>query len=134
MEDIDPTLMQALLALVEVIDGCDYASDGTEGQPPNVYLQGLSMIRTKALQRAHAIGLIDYTTRDGIFNPQYHEAVSTAPGGIEGHIERVLRRGWTYSGRTIRHAQVIVFAGGGPLPDDLYSEDEAPAGGRRKLR
>ncbi len=82
MIPLDPRLEQALHALIEVIDTCDYALDGLEGQPQNTYRHGMMMIRTKALQRAHAIGLEDFTTRDGRFDTAYHEAISTQEGGV----------------------------------------------------
>jgi molecular chaperone GrpE (heat shock protein) len=132
-EAVNKALKEALLALIEVVDNCDYALDQLEGQPQNPYRQGLLMVRNKTLQRAHSIGLRDFTTRGGHFDTTYHEAISTAPGGQNGQIERVLRRGWTFDDRTLRYAQVIVFEGGGPDFDD--DDINPPAsGGRRRLR
>jgi molecular chaperone GrpE (heat shock protein) len=129
---LDPRLTQALLALIDVVDNCDYALDQLEGAPQSPYRHGLMLIRNGALQKAHALGLQDFTTRNGVFDTAFHEAVSTMPGGRHGQIQQVLRRGWTFEERTLRYAQVVVFSGGGPEDDD--DDDEPPMSGRRRLR
>ena len=132
---MDETLRQALEGLIEVIDSCDYALDGLEDHPQSTYRQGLVMIRNKALRRAHLIGLVDFTVQGGTFNTDYHEAVSTMPGGQRRQIHQVLRRGWTFDERTLRHAQVIVYMGGGPEPEiDDDDDDPNPMAGRRRVR
>jgi molecular chaperone GrpE (heat shock protein) len=133
---VDDKLRQALEGMIEVVDSCDYALDGLEDHPQSTYRQGLLMIRNKALQRAHLIGLEDFTVQSGTFNTDYHEAVSTMPGGQRGQIHQVLRRGWRFEKFTLRHAQVVVYMGGGPEIDEYDDDDDDrnPAAGRRRMR
>ena len=100
--------------LLPAIDDLDLAFQNV---PPEVeqqggaWLDGLRQIQKKLMQLLEDRG-VKVIAKDGPFDPNRHEAVSSEPSETveSGHIIQTLRTGYEYKERVVRPARVRVAA------------------------
>ena len=72
------------------------------------WLVGTKAVHSLWKQAAEQAGL-EIIPTDGVFDPQWHEAVAEEPSDQpEGSIIRVLTPGWKLHGRVLRAARVVI--------------------------
>jgi molecular chaperone GrpE len=108
LETMQPLLDELLL----VKDYLDMALiQAPQGQEAKALAAGVDLTRAKLVQ---ALELVDVRTvpTTGIFDPALHEAAEARPSedGEPGTILETLRTGYTWQGRILRPARVIVAA------------------------
>jgi molecular chaperone GrpE len=120
LHNLQPLLGELLL----VLDYLDLAlSTPIKSPDAKALAQGVEMTRTKLLQ---ALALADVKTipTEGAFDPSLHEAVQSRPtrDHAPGTILETVRPGYTFQGRILRHAPVVVAAA--PQKTGTESETE----------
>lgn len=91
-----------------IVDGCDRVVEFA-GDPDDVYLRGMLMLRESALRELAGIGFRSCFPLGEPFDPNAHEAIGRQGEGEM--VVKVVRRGWfAPSGALVRAAQVIVGA------------------------
>lgn len=113
-DEIDRAGTQVINRLLPVIDDLDLAfqnvPDAVE-QQGGAWLDGLRQIQKKLMQLLEDRG-VKVIAKDGPFDPNRHEAVSSEPSETveSGHIIQTLRTGYEYKDRVLRPALVRVAA------------------------
>ena len=113
-DEIDRAGTQVINRLLPVIDDLDLAFQNV---PPEVeqqggaWMDGLRQIQKKLMQLLEDRG-VKVIAKDGPFDPNRHEAVSSEPSETveSGHIIQTLRTGYEYKERVLRPALVRVAA------------------------
>jgi molecular chaperone GrpE len=80
-----------------------------QGSAAQAWVDGVVKICHNNLALLHKLG-VQEVRHDGQFDPEIHEALCQVPTAevASGSIVEVLRRGYTFSGILVRHAQVSV--------------------------
>ena len=119
-------LLDELLYVLDFLDMA-LASPATNEETKNLVL-GVQMTRTKFVQALENADVKAIPT-EGLFDPSLHEATEArpAPEAEPGTILSVVRRGYTWQDRVLRHAQVIVAQGDTPAAEAEEPGDEAGA-------
>ncbi|MDD4953146.1 MAG: nucleotide exchange factor GrpE [Desulfovibrionaceae bacterium] len=100
-----------LADLLPVLDNLDLALAHAEGlEGCRDFLQGVDMTRSVFLDTLRRHGLERAGEPGQAFDPQVHEAVGVAPDADvpEGHVARVVQKGYLLRGRLLRPAKVLV--------------------------
>ncbi len=106
------TMQPLLEELLLVLDFLDMALMSPAESPETKNLvMGVQMTRTKFVQALDASDVTEIATK-GAFDPAIHDATDTeVTEDVEpGTIVRTVRRGYTWQGRVLRPAQVVVAA------------------------
>ena len=97
-------------SILPAIDNFEFAKKSLSDEiSKEDVLRSLDMLKTQFMQILNNEGLEPVKT-DGVFNPEFHEAVSKIkdPEKEEGTIIEVLKEGYKINGRVLRAATVVV--------------------------
>lgn len=112
-DEIDRAGTQVINRLLPVIDDLDLAFQNVPDEvvQQNAWLDGLRQIQKKLMQLLEDRG-VKVIAKEGPFDPNRHEAVSSEPSDTveSGHIIQTLRTGYEYKERVLRPALVRVAA------------------------
>lgn len=113
-DEIDRAGTQVINRLLPAIDDLDLAFQNVPAeveQQGGAWLDGLRQIQKKLMQLLEDRG-VKVIAKDGPFDPNRHEAVSSEPSETveSGHIIQTLRTGYEYKERVLRPALVRVAA------------------------
>jgi molecular chaperone GrpE len=124
-----------LLKFIDILDNMDRALDAaqTAYADPSL-LEGLILVRTQLLQTLQEEGLERIPVLGLPFDPNFSEAVGTAPVEEAEHhhvVVKELMRGYRLNGRVARASRVVIGEHGKPVPveipaTDLIGADEVP--------
>ncbi len=96
-----------VLNLLEVVDefgmAMEHAKDAKEGD----FREGMEMIYMKLLEALKRVGLEEMKAAGETFDPYRHDAIGYQDGE-EGKIMKVVTKGYSYKGKILRHAKVVV--------------------------
>ncbi len=93
--------MERAIAFNEKAENCDASL--TEG-----FILILQKIKTILKQK----GVEEISTKDQVFNTDFHEAVTTVPADKEEHKGKILeeiQKGYTLNDKVIRYAKVVIY-------------------------
>lgn len=112
-DEIDRAGTQVINRLLPVIDDLDLAFQNVPDEvvQQGAWFEGLRQIQKKLMQLLEDRG-VKVIAKDGPFDPNRHEAVSSEPSETveSGHIIQTLRTGYEYKERVLRPALVRVAA------------------------
>lgn len=113
-DEIDRAGTQIIHRLLPAIDDLDLAFQNVPAeveQQGGAWLDGLRQIQKKLMQLLEDRG-VKVIAKEGPFDPNRHEAVSSEPSETveSGHIIQTLRTGYEYKERVLRPALVRVAA------------------------
>lgn len=101
--------------LLNVLDSFDLAirNASTEGSGNGDMLRGLDLIYKQFLDTLGRFGLKAIEAKGQVFDPNFHQAISTVPSAEipENTVVEEMRRGYTLNGKLLRAAMVSVSAG-----------------------
>lgn len=95
--------------LLPAIDSLERALEGANGDGP--LERGVALVRDQLVEALKRAGVEPYDPVGERFDPEWHEALSTAPapeGTQSGVIVEVLDRGYRLDGHILRPARVVV--------------------------
>jgi molecular chaperone GrpE len=103
---------EILERIVPILDEFERALNMAQAQvtPEHAgWLEGFQLIAKNFKKTLTDLGVEEIPTT-GFFNPELHEALMTvqSPDHTSGHIVQELRKGYSYKGKVLRHAQVTV--------------------------
>lgn len=101
-------LSDIVSSLLPVVDNLENAVNvSTEDEN---YKQGVELVLKQFKDVLTSVGVQEIETVGTIFNPEYHEAVSSVQDESLGEkeIKEVYRKGYKIGDRVIRHAMVVV--------------------------
>jgi molecular chaperone GrpE len=106
-------LIRALLPVLDDLERAVAATEGREGDPIGA---GVRIVLDQLRGTLERDGLEDIRPANGVFDPQLHDALMQrpAPGMAPQTVLEVVKPGYRYRGRVIRHAQVVVSGDAGP--------------------
>jgi molecular chaperone GrpE len=110
-KDAERSRREVLISLLEVIDNLDRAIDAAKGATADPLLQGVEMVRLQFLAKLEGFGIKRIDSQGAMFDPRYHEAVTTveAPDpGADGRIVGVIAHGYRIGDEVLRPALVAV--------------------------
>jgi molecular chaperone GrpE len=121
---------ELLTILLPILDDLARARDSVEENSDSKDAEGFLMILARLESALASIGLEVQKTEPGTpFDPNYHEALMTAPSEEypEGLILQTLQCGYVYQDQLLRPARVTVSAGpqSGPEALDSIVDDDA---------
>ena len=101
-------LSDIVSSLLPVVDNLENAVN-VETQDDR-YKQGVELVLKQFKDVLSSVGVKEIETVGTIFNPEYHEAVSSVQDESLGEkeIKEVYRKGYKIGDRVIRHAMVVV--------------------------
>lgn len=102
-----------VLNLLPVLDDLERAlevGDQTIDGAATAWLEGVQLVQQKFRGVLEAAGVTEIEAMGQPFDPERHEAVTTAPGP-DGQVIEVMRRGYMLQDRVIRPASVVVGSG-----------------------
>jgi hypothetical protein len=106
-------LLKDLLGVLDALDRVEELVDKQPGAVPEGIRRGLLSVRQLLLETLvrRGLALIEI---GNVFNPHEQMAMGTepCPGKADGGISRVLLNGYTYQGKLLRTAQVVVVKNG----------------------
>jgi molecular chaperone GrpE len=124
-----------LLKFIDILDNLDRALEAAEtSHAANPLIEGLILVRTQLLQTLQEEGLERIPVLGLPFDPNFSEAVGTAPVEDPEHhhvVVKELMRGYRLNGRVARASRVVIGDHGKPqtveIPSaDLIGADELP--------
>ncbi len=124
-----------LLKFIDILDNLDRALEAAEtSHVANPLIEGLILVRTQLLQTLQEEGLERIPVLGLPFDPNFSEAVGTAPVEDPEHhhlVVKELMRGYRLNGRVARPSRVVIGEHGKPVPveipsSDLIGADETP--------
>ncbi len=109
-EPAGPPLNQMLAELLPVVDDITRALKAAKKEGQEALAEGLAATLKAHLTRLAALGLEPIPTKGASFDPNLHEAVAVkkAPGAAKGAVLAEVNKGFTYKGRLLKPAQVVV--------------------------
>lgn len=99
--------------LLPVLDDCERAMEILSGSSDQAAKEGTSLIYTKLMEYLKSLGLERIEAKGEVFNTDFHEAVTQIPAGSEdmkGKVLDVIQTGYTFNGKILRYAKVVVGA------------------------
>jgi molecular chaperone GrpE len=110
-EDSSRYATQDLLEqLLPILDNFEMGMQAAASEQSSMIYIGMDMVRKQLADFLANQGVVETSAQGALFDPNQHEAVSeeVSTEVPEGHVLRVLRRGFTLRDRLIRSATVIV--------------------------
>ena len=104
-----------LLQMIEVRENFDRALIAqTKAPDATTFVDGVKLIYTKFETILKSSGLETFGAIGDEFDPEHHDGLMRQPSETiaENHIAGVFEPGYTLNGRIVKHAKVIVSAGG----------------------
>ena len=103
-----------IVQLLPVVDDMERAiAFNKKNEADNASLiEGLSLILQKTKTILKQKGLEEISTKDQIFNTDFHEAVTTVPADKEenkGKILEEIQKGYTLNDKVIRYSKVVIY-------------------------
>lgn len=117
--------------LLPVLDNLDRALEAGRDDPQaGDLVAGVDMVRAQMVQVLADHGVEALSSLGQPFDPNFHEAVlqQTSTEHPPGTVITDLQRGYTYNGRVVRPAKVVVSAAPEPGPASAGQEADEPAG------
>ncbi len=100
---------EVLAAIVPVLDDLDRARAAAEGGGDvGALRRGIELVQSGFLDRLRALGVERDIPTGQQFDPSRHEAVSVAPGGVDGSVAATVSPGYLHEGEVLRPARVVV--------------------------
>lgn len=101
-----------ILGLLDALDDLERVADFTaENTTVEALLEGVQMVERKLLRALEVAGLEKIEARGGVFDPELHEALMTAPTDQpeeDDTIGEVFQNGYRFQGQLLRPARVQV--------------------------
>ncbi len=97
--------------LLPVLDDCEKAMDMLRGSADEAAKEGTGLIYSKLLKYLKSKGLEPIEAKGKKFDTEFHEAVAQVPVSDKdkkGHVFDVVETGYTYGGKILRYAKVVV--------------------------
>ena len=100
---------QVLAELLPVVDDLDRALAAADRAADiGALRRGVELVRAGFLDRLRALGVERDIPTGQPFDPARHEAVSVAPGPIDGSVSETVTPGYLHEGEVLRPARVVV--------------------------
>jgi molecular chaperone GrpE len=100
---------EVLAAIVPVLDDLDRARAAAEGGGGvDALRRGIELVQSGFLDRLRSLGVDRDIPTGQPFDPSRHEAVSVAPGGVDGSVAATVSPGYLLEGEVLRAARVVV--------------------------
>lgn len=115
-EELDRARAQIAAQLLDVADDLERATQGASSTGNlTAVLEGVELVHRQVLTRLSEMGVVPMDATGERFDPNLHEAVGMVPVADAAKDQVVLeeeRKGYTYKGRLLRAARVVVGAAG----------------------
>ena len=99
-----------LMEFLPIVDNFERAFRADRHEAPDAWAEGIQLIEKEVVQFLERLGVQPIATEGQVFDPNYHEAVSQAPGPDNEVVEQV-RKGYLLGARVLRPAMVVVGQG-----------------------
>ena len=99
--------------MLPVLDDCERAMEMLAGSSDEAAKEGTSLIYNKLMEYLKSLGLEKVEAKGEVFDTDFHEAVTQIPAGSEemkGRVIDVIQTGYTFNGKILRYAKVVVGA------------------------
>ena len=99
--------------MLPVLDDCERAMEMLAGSSDEAAKEGTSLIYNKLMEYLKSLGLEKIEAKGEVFDTDFHEAVTQIPAGSEemkGRVIDVIQTGYTFNGKILRYAKVVVGA------------------------
>lgn len=99
--------------MLPVLDDCERAMEMLAGSSDEAAKEGTSLIYNKLMEYLKSLGLEKIEAKGEVFDTEFHEAVTQIPAGSEemkGRVIDVIQTGYTFNGKILRYAKVVVGA------------------------
>lgn len=99
--------------MLPVLDDCERAMEILAGSSDEAAKEGTSLIYNKLMEYLKSLGLEKIEAKGEVFDTDFHEAVTQIPAGSEemkGRVIDVIQTGYTFNGKILRYAKVVVGA------------------------
>lgn len=99
-----------LMEFLPIVDNFERAFRADRQEDPDAWAEGIQLIEKEIVQFLERLGVRPIAAEGQVFDPNYHEAVSQAPGPDNEVVEQV-RKGYLLGARVLRPAMVVVGQG-----------------------
>lgn len=99
--------------MLPVLDDCERAMEMLAGSSDEAAKEGTSLIYNKLMEYLKSLGLEKIEAKGEVFDTDFHEAVTQISAGSEemkGRVIDVIQTGYTFNGKILRYAKVVVGA------------------------
>ena len=99
--------------MLPVLDDCERAMEMLAGSSDEAAKEGTSLIYNKLMEYLKSLGLEKIEAKGEVVDTDFHEAVTQIPAGSEemkGRVIDVIQTGYTFNGKILRYAKVVVGA------------------------
>ncbi len=100
----------SMLKLLPIVDEFEIAMNHMDRAGEKEFKHGMELIYSKLLDLLRKEGLVRMESVGGRFDPYKHDALRQG-AGEEGMVVEEIVSGYTYKGKVLRHAKVVVGAG-----------------------
>lgn len=112
VELIKTAAQDTMTALLPVLDDFDRAKKSADQEDSTEqFSEGVTLVYHKLHGVLRQLGLEAMETHEQPFDPEWHEAVAEIPApkdDLKGKILDTIEKGYTISGKIIRHAKVVI--------------------------
>jgi molecular chaperone GrpE len=132
-QEMDNAILYAaeplLRELLPVLDDLERALAALEGRESDPLRTGVALVQERLWRTLEREGLEAFRPLGAPFDPELHDALMQRPsqGAAPHTVLEVVKPGYRYRGRVLRHAQVVVAAEGSS--ESGSAEAQAPAPG-----
>jgi len=99
-----------LLKLLPIVDEFELAMAHMDHSPHKEFKLGMELIFSKLIDLVKKEGIEEMKALGQTFDPYKHDALRQGDGD-EGKIVEVIQKGYSYRGKILRHAKVVVGKG-----------------------
>ncbi len=99
-----------LMKLLPIVDEFELAMAHMDHSPHKEFKVGMELIFSKLVDLVKKEGIEEMKTLGQNFDPYKHDAIRQGEGE-EGKIVEVVQKGYSYRGKVLRHAKVVVGKG-----------------------
>ena len=99
--------------MLPVLADGERAMEMLAGSSDEAAKEGTSLIYNKLMEYLKSLGLEKIEAKGEVFDTDFHEAVTQIPAGSEemkGRVIDVIQTGYTFNGKILRYAKVVVGA------------------------
>lgn len=112
LELIQTANKEVIIALLDVVDDCDRATEQIEHTDDiNALKEGVLLIFNKLKSRLQSLGLKEMDSLHADFDAELHDAITEVPApneNLKGKIVDNIQKGYYLNDKLIRHAKVVI--------------------------
>lgn len=113
LQIVSSAAAETIIGMLPILDDCERAMEMLASSSDEAAKEGTGLIYNKLMEYLKGKGLARIEAKGESFDTDFHEAVTQFPApdeSMKGKVIDVIQTGYTFNGKVIRYAKVVVGA------------------------